>query len=113
MVASLNGERIYVTASVYLGKSFIEIIRQVLLNNHDLVIKEAEPEICVFGNKDLHLMRKCPCPVWVVKSVNKARCKRILAAVDLALQTEEGQKMNKLIMDLATSLACWESSQLY
>ena len=34
------------------------------------------------GSTSLHVMRKCPCPVWVMKPAQGKRFARILAAVD-------------------------------
>jgi hypothetical protein len=50
---------------------FIAIIREVLWNGHDLVMITAENrrslKNVLFGTTTMHLMRKCPCPVWVMK----------------------------------------------
>lgn len=56
--------------SVGLGKTSIEIIWQVLLHQHDLVIKTARGRTdgrrISIGTTAMHLVRKCPCPVWLV-----------------------------------------------
>jgi len=76
-----------VNSKVLIGKEFIEIIREVLRNNHDLVIKVARGKGGVrdilFGSTAMHLMRKCPCPVLVMKPGRSRRYYRILAAVDV------------------------------
>jgi len=63
----------------------------------------------------MHLMRKCPCPVWVVKSAKRAKYKRILAAVDTASDFPdcERESLNPLIMQLASSLAQMDGSDLH
>jgi nucleotide-binding universal stress UspA family protein len=72
---------------ILVGKPFIKIIRQVLGNGHDLIIKCAEDSggsgRMLFGSTDMHLMRKCPCPVWITKPTEHHQYRRILAAVDL------------------------------
>ena len=49
------------------GIAFIEIIREVIKNQHDLVMLSAEggehKADPLFGNTTMHLVRKCPCPV--------------------------------------------------
>jgi len=89
------------------GKAFNEIIRTVLDKKHDLVMKVQKgsvgPMQKVFGSTDLKLIRKCPCPVWIIKPTTRKRYSRILAAVDLDLFNPESP--DRLIMDLATSLA--------
>uniref|UniRef100_UPI0035930DA5 universal stress protein n=1 Tax=Thiocapsa sp. TaxID=2024551 RepID=UPI0035930DA5 len=53
------------------GTPFIEIIREVVRNGHDLVMMSAEGRgglrQRLFGTTSMHLMRKCPCPVLVLK----------------------------------------------
>ncbi|MGW8222215.1 MAG: universal stress protein, partial [Syntrophobacteria bacterium] len=58
------------------------------------------------------LMRKCPCPVWVVKKGENERYDRIIAAVDPDPSDEQRNQLNFKIMDLATSLAKLEQSEL-
>jgi nucleotide-binding universal stress UspA family protein len=97
---------------VVAGRGFIEIITQVLRHNYDIVIKVAELQGSLFNSNDIHLLRKCPCPVWLIR--NAGASKTILAAIDLSLQdSAQGKTLNKLIMDLATSVAARDQSQLY
>jgi len=106
-----------VNAKVLVGKEFIEIIREVLRNKHDLVIKAARGKRrggdILFGSTAMHLMRKCPCPVWVMKPGQSQRYARILAAVDVTASDTMVNKLNTKIMDLATSLAHLEQSELH
>jgi nucleotide-binding universal stress UspA family protein len=66
----------------------------------------------LFGSTAMHLMRKCPCPVWVVKKGENERYDRIIAAVDPDPSDEQRNQLNFKIMDLATSLAKLEQSEL-
>ena len=106
-----------VNAKVLVGKEFIEIIREVLRNKHDLVIKIArgkgEVGDILFGSTAMHLMRKCPCPVWVMKPGQSQPYDRILAAVDVTPADAKVNTLNIKIMDLATSLAHLEKSELH
>ena len=72
VVAPIRKEGLRVGVNVLTGTPFLEIIRQVLRQKHDLVIMAAEGRSGLkgrlFGSTSLHLMRKCPCPVWVMKS---------------------------------------------
>jgi nucleotide-binding universal stress UspA family protein len=65
----------------------------------------------LFGSIAMHLMRKCPCPVWVVKEGDE-RYDRVIAAVDPDQLDEQRNKLSVKIMDLATSLATLEQSEL-
>jgi nucleotide-binding universal stress UspA family protein len=106
-----------VTTKVLVGKEFIEIIREVLRNNHDLVIKTARGKGGVrdilFGSIAMHLMRKCPCPVLVMKPGRSRRYSRILAAVDVTPAEAKVNTLNAKIMDLATSLTHLDQSELH
>jgi nucleotide-binding universal stress UspA family protein len=106
-----------VTTKVLVGKKFIEIIREVLRNNHDLVIKTARGKGGVrdilFGSTAMHLMRKCPCPVLVMKPGRSRRYYRILAAVDVTPAEAKVNTLNAKIMDLATSLTHLDQSELH
>ncbi len=105
-------EKLHVKVNI--GRDFIEIVRQVILEKHDLLIKVANQHPDHFDSSDFHLMRKCPVPVWLLKPKNHNKPKKILAAIDLALEThEEGQALNTNIMDLATSISNIESSELH
>ena len=58
-------EHLSIRVDVLIGKTFIEVIRAVIRNGHDLVMKPAENPSwthMLFGNDDLELLRECPCP---------------------------------------------------
>lgn len=96
------------------GVSFVEVIKLIQRDNYDLLVKVANPPVGInehlFGGNDLHLFRKCPCPVLIDRPDSPKPYQIILAAVDIA---DSGNiKSNSLIMDLATSLANREQAQL-
>lgn len=102
---------------VVVGKEFVEIIKEVLRGNHDLVIKTARGMGgaigMLFGTTAMHLLRKCPCPVWLMKPSQEQRIGRIMAAVDVVPPDGEENNLNNKIMELATSLAQTENSELH
>jgi len=114
---TIADKEIAVEAKVLVGKPFSEIIRQVLGNDHDLVIKCAEGDASLrdilFGSTDMHLMRKCPCPVWIIKSTEHRHYRCILAAVDLDQEEAVKDVLNRQILEIATSLALAESSEMH
>ena len=67
------------------GEPFIEVIRHVLEHDNDLVMvcgsELAKGETPEFGSGVMHLLRKCPVPVWLMRP-SRARKLRILALVD-------------------------------
>lgn len=106
---------------VLMGTSFLEVIREVLRNGHDLVIKCPESPSWLnrlFSGDDMHLLRKCPCPVWLVKPRAPKPYRRILAAVDVddvypPQELETRQRLNDQILETAASLAISESAELH
>jgi nucleotide-binding universal stress UspA family protein len=117
IIESIANEEIAVETKVLVGKPFIEIIRQVLGNNYDLVIKcvesAASHKHVLFGSMDMHLMRKCPCPVWIIKSTAHPHYRRILAAVDQDPEDAVKDRLNRQILEMSTSLAMAEFSELH
>ncbi|MDY6993068.1 MAG: universal stress protein [Pseudomonadota bacterium] len=97
------------------GVAFIEIIKTVLQKDCDLVIKTAQGKEYehLFSSTDKHLMRKCPCPVWIIKPEKHKRYQRVLAALDPDPADEHQSALNNTIMDLATTLATSEPSELH
>lgn len=113
----LQKEGIDVVNHVVMGISFLEIIRQVLREQHDLVMTTAEEKKGVrahlFGSTSMHLMRKCPCPVWVVKPTKTKSYSRILAAVAPSVYDSKRDSLNPLILQLASSMARQEAAELH
>jgi nucleotide-binding universal stress UspA family protein len=58
----------------------------------------------------MHLLRKCPCPVWIDRPGSGTEYRKVLAAVD-PFDDSSGD-LQRLILDLATSLAAREQAQL-
>jgi nucleotide-binding universal stress UspA family protein len=112
-----TGGTMHLTVAVLVGTPFVEIIRAVLRNKHDLVMMGAEGNLGLrarfFGSTALHVMRKCPCPVWIMKPVHRMAFAGILAAVDPDPTNEAKHALNIKIMDLATSLAREEQCKLH
>lgn len=100
----------------------IRVVQRVLKNAHDLVIKEAEPreEGKGFRAMDMELLRKCPCPVWLSRPIDKHRDQmNIAVAIDPTSETPEGNDLSLRLLKLARALAdtcrgdlhiisCWE-----
>jgi len=112
---------IEIEVRVLIGKPFLQIIREVLRNDHDLVVKMAESGGWldrVFGSDDMHLLRKCPCPVWLVKSDSPRTYQRILAAVDVddlypPEELNTRYQLNLQVLVIASSLALSEFAELH
>jgi universal stress protein E len=102
------------------GTPFLQIIREVLRNGHDLVISVPEnPDWLdrLFGSDDMHLLRKCPCPVWFIKPEARKR-KRIVAAVDVSdeytpEELDTRRSLNLQTLEIAISLALSDHAELH
>lgn len=117
IVRSAATDGVSLNTKVLIGKPFIEMIRQILRNDHDLIIKCAEVgrglgEI-VFSSTDMHLMRKCPCPVWIIKPTEHHKYRRILAAVDQDPEEPVKDVLNRQILEMSTSLALAEYGEAH
>jgi nucleotide-binding universal stress UspA family protein len=110
LAGKYQSEDLAVGVSVDVGVPFVEIIRRVLRNGHDLVITPQEAGLTGFESRTKHLLRKCPCPVWVVRP-GPARHLKVLAAVDP--DAPIGDPLCRLILDLATSLTILEDGELH
>jgi hypothetical protein len=114
-------QRIEIQTKVLIGVPFLEIVREVLRSGHDLVIKTPETQDWLdrfFGSDDMHLLRKCPCPIWLIKPEAPKAYRRILAAVDvddryLPAELKTRQLLNRQILEMAGSLALSEFAELH
>ncbi|MGF1545929.1 MAG: universal stress protein [Thiotrichales bacterium] len=106
-------------AEVVTGTPFLEIIRKVIRDNHDLVVAYAEGNgslrARLVTSTTMHLLRKCPCPVWVVKPGRRKKYARVLAAVDVTetLADEPRESLNDKILGMARDFARMDSSELH
>ncbi len=114
-------ERVKIETGVLVGIQFLEIIRQVLRNGHDLVIKVPEPQDWLdrfLGSEDMHLLRKCPCPVWLIKPSVPSPFRRVVASIDVShiyptAEMGARKSLNQQILAMASSLALAESAELH
>jgi len=114
-------QRLHIQHKVLSGTSFFEVIREVLRNRHDLVIKCPESPAWLdrlFAGDDMHLLRKCPCPVWFIKPHAAKPYRRILAAVDVddlypPQELKTRHALNLQVLEMAASLALAESAELH
>ena len=87
-----------VQVSVLVGSPFEKIIQQVLQNSHDLVIAAPGEDSgfgsLYFSSTATQLMRKCPCPVWIIEPDLPVNSSRILACID---PTEDDAENNPLV----------------
>lgn len=114
LAAPFRAQGISVEINLVHEPGFRGIIQLVLRHGHDLVLKSGErsPGKPFFHGPDMHLMRKCPCPVWILNSATPAQTSRILAAVDPGPVESERNALAQTVMQLATSLARQDTARL-
>lgn len=98
------------------GKPHIEIVREVMRNNHDLVIKpvgRSGPVDRLLGTPDRRLLRHCPCPVWLSRGEAFGEFDVVLAAVDIEDPEDNAieEALNRQILEVAFSLC--EANEAY
>jgi universal stress protein E len=79
------------------GKSWLELVRQAMREQHDLVLIGTRDrkglEWMLFGSTAVKVLRRCPCPVWVVKPGGEPGPLKILVASGLDPTAEEGLRL--------------------
>ena len=98
------------------GKPFLVIVQEVLKEGRDLVMKNAEGpsggfRSRLFGSTDQHLLRKCPCPVWLFNPSQGPGFRSVLASVDVGGGGDS--EINRRILQLASSLSVRENASLH
>ncbi len=117
-LTALSTEGINLSTSVEWSHTpFLTVIQKVLRQGHDLLIKTAEHvtglKAVLFHPTDRHLMRQCPCPVWMIRPEQHHTYQRILAAVDSFPDDEVNAELNRHILDLASSQAARDEAELH
>lgn len=99
------------------GEPFVEIIRDVIDHHRDLVVMTMDSKPgwreFFFGNTVSAMMRDCPCPVLALKPTESRGFKKILVAVDPVLVGDSHDTLNRVILELASSLAVLEGAELH
>ena len=112
---------ITVTCEVMDGCSYVEAIKRVLLYQHDMVVANATQSgrsgNRLFVSEDMQLLRKCPCPVLLLKSAKNDPFKRVLATVDFEYfdtpEIEQAEPtLNDEILETALTIAAEARGQL-
>lgn len=109
-----------IVPQIKVGKAFIEIIRHVIDTGCDFVVKQAEPlsgiHRLLFASTDQHLLRKCPCPVWMQPTGASSEAKHVIAAVDVdladAAEPDTLMALNRRVIQTACAVAAPTGAQV-
>lgn len=87
---------------VWHSRPFEAIIQEVITEQHDLVLKMAHQydrlSAIIFTPTDWHLLRKCPCPVWIVKDQPWPEGGKALVAVNLTSEESYHDPLNEKLL---------------
>lgn len=105
---------IKVETKILTGKPFIELIRLVLTGAHDVLIKPKQPtpDGKTLAGTDLHLLRKCPCPVWIINATQRKPFGKVIVTIDPDPSDPEKVAMNSDLLKIGTSLAQSEQGKV-
>lgn len=116
LAAPIRDEGIDVETKVLNGKSSVEIIREVLRDKHDLVMRVAKGSDSrrkgFFGTTGTRLLRECPCAVHLVAPNAPALVRHVLACVDTSTGDAVDAELNDNIVDLADAISQRYSAKL-
>ncbi|CDL86989.1 universal stress protein UspE [Xenorhabdus cabanillasii] len=89
---------------VWHNRFYEAIIQEVISGEHDLLLKMAHQhsllESMIFTPLDWHLLRKCPCPVWMVKDQIWPEKGSAVVAVNLSNEESYHNELNlKLVRE--------------
>lgn len=91
------------------GRPFVEIIRACQREGSHLVVKAARGRgrlgWPLLGSTALHLVRKCPAPVWLVGEDGEPLPRRVMALLASDPASEERQALDRRVLEVACSLA--------
>jgi len=105
---SLRSQGIEADSVMRDGRSSVAMIREVIANQHDLVVKLAKGRFSnrsgFFGSTAIRLMRKCPCPVLVVNDDHEDVVNSVAIAVDVLDPHGIQHELNDCVIDSALSI---------
>ena len=109
LAAPIREQGIEVETKVLAGKTSVEIIREVLRGEHDLLLRVAKGSDSrhrgFFGNTGIRLLRKCPCAVWLVTPATTPQFKHVLGCVDTSTGEQLDAELNDNVFELASSIS--------
>jgi nucleotide-binding universal stress UspA family protein len=104
-LAPFDKDNVELRSEVRVGIAFVEIIRAVQKDKHDLVVAGTRGlsgiGAMLVGSTAERLARKCPCPVWVVKPQHEWPLSSILAPVDLTATSGKALEIASVVAQLA------------
>jgi len=100
-------------SKLLIGRPATVIIQEILRSQHDLLMRSHARDVAVSGSKpfgaiDMELLRKCPCPVFLVRPGGEGRTPQILGTVNTNTDDAAEQALNTKIVELTLLMALLE-----
>lgn len=115
LAAPIREKGIGVETKVLLGRSSVEIIREVLRDKHDLVLRVAKGKNSrskeFFGTTGVRLLQECPCAVWLVAPAATPKYKHVLGCVDTSNGDKLDAELNDKVYELASLISEYQGAQ--
>jgi universal stress protein E len=92
------------------GRPATALIQEVMKSNHDLLMRSHARDLTAsgpvpFGAVDMELLRKCPCPVLLVRHGSPVPRPRIIAAINASTEWSEEKALNQKIVEVMLLMA--------
>jgi len=92
------------------GRPATVLIQEVLRSNHDLLMRSHARDVIAagpqpFGAVDMELLRKCPCPVLLVRPGRREQRPQIAGAVNASTEDRSERALNAKIVEWTLLLA--------
>ena len=117
IIAATNPPLKIISEVVWHNRPFEAIINQVIEHKYDLVIKGTHQhdkfKSVVFTPTDWHILRKCPCPVLLVKDHEWPQQGNILAALNVGSDEPEHLSLNKNITQQAKNIGALINANIH
>lgn len=115
LVDACPSDGLEIKTEILIGKTYLEVIRNVIWAGRDLVIKSAEylgssPQ--ALASTDMKLLRKCPCPVWEIRPSQQVY-RVIIAALDYQQGDAGAAALNRQLLEMSASLALANFAELH
>ncbi len=115
LCAPYSGEHA-IDYTVLTGTPFLAVTEQVMMQGFDLVVHISDPgKSGGLNPTGMHLVRKCPCPVWSLPGVPAYRPRNIVLAVDRNLGDSSARTTAMALAQasMAASVAAGNATRLH
>jgi universal stress protein E len=97
-------------SKLLVGRPEIVLIQEVLRSSHDLLVRSDERDATAPGPRplgavDLELLRKCPCPLLLVRDSGREQRPQIVGAVDASTEEASERALNEALVELTLLMA--------